>query len=75
MERMAARGRLAEEAVRFPVDVSGMSEESGRAALEALRRAVAGRRGLEAERAERAGGCNHSAPPFAAAEHNLSESR
>ena len=50
MERMAERGRLAEEAVRFPVDVSRVSEESGRAALEALRRAVAGRRWVEEER-------------------------
>jgi hypothetical protein len=44
MERTTARERLAEEAVRFPVDVSRVSEESGREALEALRRAVAGRR-------------------------------
>ena len=44
MERMAARERFAEEAVMIPVDVSGVSEESGREALEALRKAVAGRR-------------------------------
>jgi hypothetical protein len=44
MERTTARERFAEEAVRFPVDVSGVSEESGREALEALRKAVAGRR-------------------------------
>jgi hypothetical protein len=45
MERTTARERFAEEAVRFPVDVAGVSEESGREALEALRKAVAGRRG------------------------------
>jgi hypothetical protein len=44
MERAAARKRFAEDAVRFPVDFSGVSEESGREALEALRKAVAGRR-------------------------------
>ena len=44
MERTTARERFTEEAVRFPVDVSGVSEESGREALEALRKAVAGRR-------------------------------
>ena len=44
MERMAACERLAEEAVMIPVDVSGVSEESGREALEALRKAVVGRR-------------------------------
>jgi hypothetical protein len=40
MERTTARERFAEEAVRFPVDVSGVSEESGREALEALRKAL-----------------------------------
>ena len=44
MERMAARERFAEEAVMIPVDVSGVSEEAGREALEALRKAVVGRR-------------------------------
>jgi hypothetical protein len=44
MERTTARERLAEEAMMFPVDVSRVSEESGREALEALRRAVVGRR-------------------------------
>jgi hypothetical protein len=44
MERTTARGRCAEEAVMFPVDVSGLSVELGREALEALREAVAGRR-------------------------------
>jgi hypothetical protein len=34
---------LEEEAVMFPVDVSGVSEELGREALEALRKVVAGR--------------------------------
>ena len=53
MERMAACGRLAEEAVRFPVDVSGVSEESGREALEALRKAVAGRRPIWVEEERR----------------------
>jgi hypothetical protein len=43
MERTTARERFA-EAVRFPVDVSAVSEESGREALEALRKAVVGRR-------------------------------
>jgi hypothetical protein len=46
MERTTARERFAEEAVRFPVDVSGVSEESGREALEALRKAVVGRRAI-----------------------------
>ena len=44
MGRTTARGRLAEEAVMFPVDVSGLSVELGREALEALREVVAGRR-------------------------------
>lgn len=44
MGRTTARGRLAEEAVTFPVDMSGLSVELGREALEALREAVAGRR-------------------------------
>jgi hypothetical protein len=44
MKRTTARERFAEDAVMFPVDVSGVSEESGREALEALRQAVAGRR-------------------------------
>ena len=44
MERTTARERFAEEAVMFPVDVSRVSEESGREALEALRRMVVGRR-------------------------------
>lgn len=44
MERTTARGRLAEAAVMFPVDVSGVSEELGREALEALREVVIGRR-------------------------------
>jgi hypothetical protein len=44
MERTAVRERLAEDAVLFPVDFSGVSEESGRKALEALRKAVVGRR-------------------------------
>ena len=44
MERTTARGRLAEEAVMFPVDMSGVSEELGREALEALREVVVGRR-------------------------------
>jgi hypothetical protein len=44
MERAAARKRFAEDAVMFPVDFSGVSEESGREALEALQKAVAGRR-------------------------------
>ena len=43
MQRTTARGRLEEEAVMFPVDVSGVSEELGREALEALRKVVAGR--------------------------------
>lgn len=71
MERMAARGRFAKEAVRFPVDVSGVSEESGREALEALRKAVAGRMGLKRGGAERDGGCNRCAPRFAVAEHHF----
>lgn len=50
MERAAARERFGEEAVRFPMDVSRVSEESGREALEALRKAVAGRRWVEEER-------------------------
>jgi len=49
MERTTARERFAEEAVRFPVDVSGVSEESGREALEALRKAVVGRRRMWVE--------------------------
>ena len=49
MERTTARERFAEEAVMFPVDVSGVSEESGREALEALRKAVAGRRRIWAD--------------------------
>jgi hypothetical protein len=44
MERTTARARFTEDAVMFPVDVSGVSEESGREALEALRKVVAGRR-------------------------------
>jgi hypothetical protein len=44
MERTTARGRLADEAVMFPVDVSWVSEELGREALEALREVVVGRR-------------------------------
>ena len=44
MERTTARERWAEEAVKFPVDVSRVSEESGREGLEALRRMVVGRR-------------------------------
>jgi hypothetical protein len=49
MERTTARERFAEDAVMFPVDVSGVSEESGREALEALRKAVAGRRRIRAD--------------------------
>jgi hypothetical protein len=44
MERMAACERFAEEAVMIPLDVSGVSEELGREALEALREVVVGRR-------------------------------
>ena len=44
MQRTTARGQWAEEGVRFPVDVSGLSEELGREALEALREAVWRRR-------------------------------
>jgi hypothetical protein len=46
MQRTTARGRSAEEGVRFPVDVSELSEELGREALEALREAVSRRRWL-----------------------------
>jgi hypothetical protein len=46
MRRTTARGRSAGEGVRFPVDVSGLSEELGREALEALREAVSRRRWL-----------------------------
>lgn len=44
MERTTARGRFAEVAVMFPVDVSELSVELGREALEALRQVVVGRR-------------------------------
>ncbi len=49
MQRTTARGRLDEEPglVMFPVDVSGLSEESGRRGLEALREAVVGRKRVE----------------------------
>src|SRR5713226_8903499 len=77
MERMAACERFAEEVVMIPVDVSGVSEESGREALEALRKAVVGRRRMWVEE-ERGGagmsggvGCNRGAPPFAVADHNF----
>jgi hypothetical protein len=46
MQRTTARGRSAGEGVRFPVDVSGLSEELGREAMEALREAVSRRRWL-----------------------------
>jgi hypothetical protein len=49
MERTTARERFADEAVMFPVDVSGVSEESGREALEALRKAVIGRRRMRVD--------------------------
>ena len=49
MERTTARERFAEEAVMIPVDVSGVSEEAGREALEALRKAVVGRRRMWVE--------------------------
>jgi hypothetical protein len=44
MQRTTARGRSAAEGVRFPVDVSGLSEELGQEALEALREVVGQRR-------------------------------
>jgi len=46
MEPAAARERFAVDAVMFPVDFSRVSEESGREALEALRKAVAGEGGF-----------------------------
>jgi hypothetical protein len=49
MERTTARERFSEEAVMIPVDVSGVSEESGREALEALRKVVVGRRRMWVE--------------------------
>ena len=49
MELTTARERFSEEAVMIPVDVSGVSEESGREALEALRKAVVGRRRMWVE--------------------------
>jgi hypothetical protein len=70
MERTTARERLAEEAVMFPVDVSRVSEESGREALEALPRTVVGRRrvGVEEGRGWAAESeCNRGAPLFATA--------
>jgi len=58
MERTTARERFAKEALMIPVDVSGVSEESGQEALEALRKAVVGRRRMWAE--EERGGAAES---------------
>ncbi len=66
MQRTTARGRSVGEGVRFPVDVSGWSEELGREALEALREAVWRRRWLGG-RNERGGaeyGCRASCSLF-----------
>ena len=58
MEQTTARERFAKEAVMIPVDVSGVSEESGQEALEALRKAVVGRRRMWVE--EERGGAAES---------------
>ncbi len=66
MQRTTARVRSAEEGVRFPVDVSGLSEELGREALEALREAVGRRRLLGGGEVEDVAEFGCRAPVFAA---------